>query len=220
MKDPKRLTPRPFTLIELLVVIAIIAILAALLLPSLSKAKELAKQTSCQGNLKQQASAFAMYADDWKGYWPNPCQDSTNQRIWFYNIGPYLNVNWNYGGAVLSQAPRTCLFCPSWVLNSASNGYLGYGMNTYIPPMTGWASVYTNVYPKIGASLKPTLQALTADSGDYHLGSSIGEVTWAGNLKFDIYRHRKGASINFCDGHVEWKPANFISLNQNSIYGK
>ena len=63
-ENPQRWRPRGFTLIELLVVIAIIALLVSILLPSLNKAKELARNTICMTNLHHLGSAYKLYAEE------------------------------------------------------------------------------------------------------------------------------------------------------------
>jgi prepilin-type N-terminal cleavage/methylation domain-containing protein/prepilin-type processing-associated H-X9-DG protein len=86
-----------FTLIELLVVIAIIAILAALLLPSLNRAKQSAHLARCVSNVRQIGLGTALYVTDYKaypGYWTNAGQDYM-PSIWYEQLNPYVSdPNW------------------------------------------------------------------------------------------------------------------------------
>ena len=117
---------RGFTLIELLVVIAIIAILLAILLPSLSMARVHAKRLASAGNLRQIGMALEMYTQDNQGFFPETTHgltgDQATLRSWVYTLGPYVgDVN----------AIRICPMDPKRKERLA-NGTTSYTMNEYI----------------------------------------------------------------------------------------
>ena len=151
-------TQSAFTLIELLVVIAIIAILAAMLMPALQKARESGRSASCTSNLKQQGTAFAMYSDEFDGWcvpahtgrYPKPgstnfLDESGNNSVWWPSIlKKYLGEKNIYGTGVSSPddplvlrnkdgfAKNSVFRCPSFDVDYSSNNTIercAYGLN-------------------------------------------------------------------------------------------
>ncbi len=122
----KRKSEFAFTLIELLVVIAIIAILAAMLLPALARAKERAKEVSCLSNARQLSLAVTMYTDEHEQVLPPSTDYSTPtsqpERIWPARIQPYIR----------SEKPFLCPSAPftGFPSNWAARGVASIGYTT------------------------------------------------------------------------------------------
>ncbi|MGN6370159.1 MAG: type II secretion system protein [Phycisphaerae bacterium] len=121
---------RAFTLIELLVVVAIIALLMAILLPSLGKARQMAVNAKCLSNLRQNAMAFNMYANDYNNCLPYPTTTQWATALWFNAVDPYLAalVNSNRSGVAGQRSYQKYKQCP--VLDSILGDKTDYGSTT------------------------------------------------------------------------------------------
>ncbi|HMN39419.1 MAG TPA: DUF1559 domain-containing protein [Phycisphaerales bacterium] len=127
-------TRRAFTLIELLVVIAIIALLIAILLPSLGKARETGRTVVCTSNVRQIMIAFSSYAADYKvipgSYWQGPINlDWSGRQNAAYIANPALYINRPFTSSVLFDYVSTAekiLECPS--AKREANRFFDYTM--------------------------------------------------------------------------------------------
>jgi prepilin-type N-terminal cleavage/methylation domain-containing protein/prepilin-type processing-associated H-X9-DG protein len=236
-----------FTLIELLVVIAIIAILAALLLPALSAAKNQAKSTQCQSNLRQLGLATIMYSDTC-GYYPYGVDADGGPLSGAWIWPPLLRQCLTAGVSV------EVFKCPSappsaqWVVKFGSGNAPSYGYYQGEVPLVpngesfmsygwnAWGASCCNetpnwglgVYTDIGAT-KPT--SVIKPAGCIALGDSNwntktgGDPDWSGFIgmyaerQWPLDLHDSRANILFCDGHVEGLKRTAFVLSLNSSVG-
>jgi len=202
MKGSMKMKKHNFTLIELLVVIAIIAILAAMLLPALNKAREKARSINCASNLKQIGTFYQFYMNDYNG-WILPTSATLNADMWNYKLKDLY---------FQGKANPKLFFCPAQTITDlASLRQTTYGQNSRITCRYSgsWTPNYTMLvkltnYPKLSSLF------LVADklfqTGSYRLTPS--DVIYsrpsdpaAGRIGF-IHDNGNGNML-MADGHVE-----------------
>ena len=194
---------RGFTLIELLVVIAIIAILAAILFPVFAKAREKARQASCQSNLKQIALALLQYNNDYDGtnVRRRPSSTAPTSDFWWNVIQPYVkntqlllcpSYAWN-GGWCASCTGDSCRPNSTRSYDMANGGLRNMSHGPRESEIFGSA---TTIWVFDCYCEYQDQPIATTYSVGYFLNSNVGKI--------QAFRHNDGINCAYVDGHVKW----------------
>lgn len=207
---------REFTLIELLVVIAIIAILAAMLLPALNKARGKARTIDCSARLKQWGIAASLYQSDYDG---RICYSRDDRGTeWPDILASYLakaRSDVAFPALQDKNNPNAIHHCPVFdeMWGSAGTSYLSdYTVNIDVAPFwnkTDWATP-AHLLGKVTRLKKPAKTLFLGDGFYYrnNIGCVLDTRIMGGLPSADShtrisYRHDKSANLLLIDGHVQ-----------------
>jgi prepilin-type N-terminal cleavage/methylation domain-containing protein/prepilin-type processing-associated H-X9-DG protein len=198
---------RAFTLVELLVVIGIIAVLIAILMPVLNRAKEAAVRIQCLSNQRQLTLAWTMFAQENKGKLISP--ETVNDLSWVGNTDTDATIK---NGALYKYVPDTKIyFCPADTFDRLRS----YSINDYL---NGYWSTYQHIR-KIGQLRNsPEVMVFIEEFDDrgYNIGSfAIDPYPGWAWVDTPAVWHKRGTCMSFADGHVEywqWKDKRTLNL--------